>query len=206
MHWLLVALAFALGSIPFGYLLYRWFRGGDIRASGSGNIGATNVLRTAGKRLGIATLVLDAAKGWVALWLALQWRGSGAAVLVAACLLAVICGHIFSPWLKGRGGKGVATALGAFLALAPVALAGAVIVFLVVLAGWRYVSLASVCAAAALPLLLLGMWLDGGGVAGIVVAAAGAAAVLIIWRHGGNLERLRLGTESKLGTRAGRTA
>ncbi|MGH9488045.1 MAG: glycerol-3-phosphate 1-O-acyltransferase PlsY [Terriglobales bacterium] len=204
MHWLLLALAFALGTIPFGYLLYRWRTGGDIRRQGSGNIGATNVLRASGARLGVLTLVLDAAKGWLAVWLALRW-GGGEAVLLAAALVLVIAGHVFSPWLGWKGGKGVATALGAFLALAPLTLAEAAVVFLVVLAAWRYVSLASICACVALPLLLL-LPLRQGRVGGVVVIAAALAAVLIISRHGGNLGRLRRGTEAKLGAHAGRTA
>lgn len=204
MHWLLLPLAFLLGSIPFGYLLFRWRTGGDIRRSGSGNIGATNVLRTAGKKLGILTLLLDAFKGWLALWLALHW-GHNPAVLVAACLLLVIGGHIFSPWLQGRGGKGVATALGAFLALAPEALAGAVVVFLIVLAFWRYVSLASICACVALPLLLL-ISMHAGDIAPVIVAVAAAVAALVIYRHKANLGRLRQGTESRLGQRAGKIA
>lgn len=204
MHWLLLPLAFLLGSIPFGYLLFRWRTGGDIRRSGSGNIGATNVLRTAGKKLGVLTLLLDAFKGWLALWLALHW-GQNPPVLVAGCLVLVIAGHIFSPWLRGRGGKGVATALGAFLALAPWALAGAAVVFLIVLAVWRYVSLASICACIALPLLLL-IPMRTGHVAPVVVAVTAAVMALVIYRHKGNLGRLRQGTESRLGQRAGKIA
>lgn len=194
---LIPLLAFFLGSIPFGYLLYRLRTGGDIRQAGSGNIGATNVLRTAGARLGALTLALDAVKGWLALWLALRWA-PGAETVIAAALLAVILGHLFSPWLGFRGGKGVATALGAFLALAPWELLAAVAVFVLVLAGWRYVSLASVCACAALPALLLAGW---GGQAAAIRVAAVVAGALIIARHRGNLARLRAGTEAKIGRR-----
>ncbi|MGH9414215.1 MAG: glycerol-3-phosphate 1-O-acyltransferase PlsY [Terriglobales bacterium] len=204
MRWLLLPLAFLLGSIPFGFLLYRWRRGGDIRRSGSGNIGATNVLRTAGKKLGMVTLLLDACKGWVSVWLALHW-GGGNTALIAACVFLVIAGHIFSPWLSGRGGKGVATALGAFLALAALELAGAVVVFVIVAVWWRYVSLASICACVALPLLLL-IPMQAGRVAPVEAAVAAAAAALIIYRHKGNLARLRRGTESRLGTRVGKMA
>lgn len=198
MHWILLPLAFALGTIPSGFLLYRWRRGGDIRRQGSGNIGATNVLRTAGAGLGVLTLLLDAFKGWLAVWLTLRLEGT--AHLAAAALLLVIAGHIFSPWLGWRGGKGVATALGAFLALAPWALAGALLVFLLVLAAWRYVSLASICACVALP--LLAAFLPFIPHRASTTAAAVAASALIIWRHGANLGRLRSGTEAKLGTRA----
>lgn len=195
---LLPPLAFLLGSIPFGYLIYRLRTGGDIRHIGSGNIGATNVLRASGTRLGILTLLLDAAKGWLALWLALRWAPSQPGLL-AAVLLLVILGHLYSPWLRFRGGKGVATALGAFLALAPWPLVGALVVFALVLALWRYVSLASIAACVALPLLL---WLPGSAplALGLKLAAI-AAAALIIARHRPNLARLRLGTETKLGAR-----
>ena len=190
-------LAFLLGSIPFGYLIYRLRTGGDIRHIGSGNIGATNVLRASGTKLGILTLLLDAAKGWLGVWLALRWAPSQPGLL-AAVLLLVILGHLYSPWLRFRGGKGVATALGAFLALAPGPLLGALAVFALVLALWRYVSLASIAACIALPLLL---WLPGQTLAlGLKLAALGAAA-LIIARHRPNLARLRLGTEHKLGAR-----
>ncbi|MGH9476042.1 MAG: glycerol-3-phosphate 1-O-acyltransferase PlsY [Terriglobales bacterium] len=203
MRWLLLPLAFALGSIPFGFLLYRWRTGGDIRQSGSGNIGATNVQRFAGRKLGLLTLALDAAKGWLAVWLALHWGGNNVA---AAALLLVIAGHIFSPWLGWHGGKGVATALGAFLSAAPWTLAGSVVVFLIVLTGWRYVSLASICACVALPLLVGLLPFPYGTRAPALLAGAVAAAVLILWRHSGNMERLRRGTESKLGERARGTA
>jgi glycerol-3-phosphate acyltransferase PlsY len=201
MEWFLVAAAFLLGSIPFGFLLFRVHNGGDIRRAGSGNIGATNVLRTGGKKLGILTLVLDAAKGWCAMGLGLHFA-RGHAPLLAAMLLAVILGHMFTPWLRFQGGKGVATALGAFLAWAPWALAGALVVFVIVLALWRYVSLASICAALALPLLLVP--LSRGPVSAAELGAAAVAAALIIWRHRGNMQRLRRGTEHKFGSRVER--
>ncbi|MGH9394091.1 MAG: glycerol-3-phosphate acyltransferase, partial [Terriglobales bacterium] len=113
----LLAAAFLLGSIPFGYLIYRLSTGDDIRRAGSGNIGATNVLRTAGTTLGLLTLALDVFKGWLAVELGLHWARSLPA-LVAAVLMLVVLGHLYSPWLRFKGGKGVATALGAFLALA----------------------------------------------------------------------------------------
>lgn len=202
MEWSLVIVAFLLGSIPFGFLLFRLHNGGDIRRAGSGNIGATNVLRTGGRKLGILTLVLDAAKGWGALWLGLHFA-PGHSLLLAAMLLAVILGHMYTPWLRFQGGKGVATALGAFLAWAPWALAGALVVFLIVLAIWRYVSLASICATIALPLLLTPL---SGHVTAPELAAAGLVAALILWRHRGNMQRLRRGTEHKFGARVERAA
>ncbi|MGH9480745.1 MAG: glycerol-3-phosphate 1-O-acyltransferase PlsY [Terriglobales bacterium] len=196
---LLLLLAFLIGSIPFGYLLYRVATGQDIRRAGSGNIGATNVMRSAGAKLGVLTLLLDAGKGYVALWLGERWAHGHAAVL-AAMLFLVILGHLYSPWLRFRGGKGVATALGSFLALTPGPLLGALAVFVLVLLAWRYVSLASIAACAALPLLLL-IPLRQGGLAPVTEAAAVAVAALIVVRHRTNLGRLRRGTEAKLGAR-----
>ncbi|MGH9520154.1 MAG: glycerol-3-phosphate 1-O-acyltransferase PlsY, partial [Terriglobales bacterium] len=184
-------------SIPFGYLLVRLRTGGDVRRQGSGNIGATNVLRTAGKSLGILTLMLDAAKGWVAMQFVLRWHPTPAWA-VAAALLLVILGHIYSPWIRFRGGNGVATGLGAFLALAPWALLVSLAVFAVVAWISRYVSLASICACVALPLLLLTP-LHGSAVSAMVKACAAAAAVLIIARHHANIARLLRGTENRLG-------
>lgn len=195
---LLPLLAFLIGSIPFGYLLYRLRTGGDIRQQGSGNIGATNVMRSAGTTFGILTLLLDAGKGYFALWLGERW-GHDPAIL-AAMLLAVILGHLYSPWLRFRGGKGVATALGAFLALAPGPLLGALAVFVLVLLAWRYVSLASIAACAALPVWLL-IPLNQGTLAPVIEAAAVAVGILIVFRHRANLGRLRRGTEAKLGAR-----
>ncbi|HWG36495.1 MAG TPA: glycerol-3-phosphate 1-O-acyltransferase PlsY [Terriglobales bacterium] len=195
----LLVTAFLLGSIPFGYLLYRLRTGGDIRAAGSGNIGATNVLRAAGVKLGLATLALDALKGWLAVELALRFAGAHPA-LIASALALVVLGHMYSPWLRFRGGKGVATALGAFLALAPLPMAEALVVFAAVLAVWRYVSLASICACIALPLLML---TSRTRFPAAELATASGLALLIIVRHRANLARLRRGTENKLGTRAG---
>lgn len=212
--WLIPPEAYLLGSIPFGYLLYRARTGGDIRGQGSGNIGATNVLRSAGKGLGILTLILDAAKGFAALSLAflLAFRSiaqpyafsqTGANLpayrydWVALALILAMAGHIFTPWLRFRGGKGVATALGLFLALAPAAAAWAVAIFVGVLILTRYVSLASLAASAAFPFLL---WrLDLGGYPGVIYVAVIAAVALIWARHAGNIRRLWRGQERRLG-------
>jgi glycerol-3-phosphate acyltransferase PlsY len=190
MAWLIPIAAFLLGSIPFGYLLYRLATGGDVRRSGSGNIGATNVLRTGGKRLGVLTLLLDAGKGAAALALALALTPAWA----WAALLAVIVGHMFTPWLGFRGGKGVATALGAFAVLTPWAALGAVVVFALLFAIWRYVSLASIVACVALPALIVA-GVDGRTTSPLEWAAI-AAAALIIARHHANIGRLLRGTES----------
>jgi glycerol-3-phosphate acyltransferase PlsY len=190
--------AYLLGSIPWSYLIVKRLQGRDVRTVGSGNAGATNVMRAAGKAAGAAALVLDLAKGVGAVAGA---RALGAPEwLVGVATLAVVAGHIFPIFLGWRGGKGVATAAGAFATLAPGALAVAVGVFVAVVAWKRYISLGSVAAAAAFPVALaagegLG-WIAPGG-AGREAACA-AAAVLIIVRHAGNLRRLRAGVEPRL--------
>jgi acyl phosphate:glycerol-3-phosphate acyltransferase len=207
---LIVALiAYLLGSIPFGYILVRLFRGEDVRAIGSGNIGATNVARTGAKGLGIATLVLDASKGYVAVWVAfvlyesntLALRDRGLYLVAGVAALCAILGHLFPVWLRFRGGKGVATGAGAFLALAPKALLIALAIFAIVFALFRYVSLGSIVATAAFPLLayLFGAREDFGNFAAhkIVLPFTVAAAALIIAKHHQNIRRLLTGTEHR---------
>jgi acyl phosphate:glycerol-3-phosphate acyltransferase len=190
----LVALqAYVLGSIPFGYLLYRIRQGGDVRSTGSGSIGATNVLRGAGTAAGAATLLLDAAKGYVAVMLAGFLTGHAPEWMSLAAVLAIL-GHIFPVFLKFRGGKGVATGFGAFLAIAPFPVLWVMVIFVIVAAGWRYVSLASMLAVAAFPFVLLAY----GGASPYVLAAAFLGAVLIISRHSSNIRRLLVGTEKVL--------
>jgi glycerol-3-phosphate acyltransferase PlsY len=185
--------AYLLGGIPFGYLLVKWLRGRDIRSEGSGNIGATNVLRTAGKGVGVTTLMLDVAKGYVAV------KGTGlltrdSVVWMSVAVLAVMLGHTFPVFLKFRGGKAVASCLGAFLCLAPVPLAAVVTVFVVTVGLSRYVSLGSILAAASLP---VAVWIFSRPDWPVVLSAV-SAAVLIIWRHKSNIERLRSGKEHVL--------
>ena len=192
----IIMLAYLIGSIPFGYLVVRMTGGGDVRETGSGGTGATNVSRRAGKAAGILTLVLDASKGagavLVAMWLSEGWW-------VAAAAVAAVVGHIFPVWLGFRGGKGVATAVGVFLMLAPFALLCAGIVFVAVVSLTRYVSLASLTAAAAIPLFL---WLQklliqpGTDIKAPLTAAV-VGAVLIIFAHRANIARLMKGTEPK---------
>src|SRR2546423_2228201 len=168
---------YLLGSIPFGYLLMRSFRGTDVRTTGSGNIGATNVARTS-PRLGILTLVLDLLKGMGAVAIALALcPGNRTVAFVAA--LAAVTGHIFPLWLRFRGGKGVATGLGSFVLLTPKAVLLAMAVFVIMLAAFRFVSLASVTAGASLPLLTL--VLREGHSCQIVILAISSA--LIILKH-----------------------
>ena len=188
--------AYLLGSIPFGLLLTRVFGGGDVRKSGSGNIGATNVARVAGPLPGILTLLLDAAKGAAAVWLAGRISNDSASWMMIAALAALL-GHCFPIWLKFHGGKGVATAAGAFLVLCGSALVGSIILFLLVVFFWRYVSLASISAAAAMPLLIYLLWAPHHAPPPIVTFGALAAAAIIIYKHDGNIQRLVQGEEPK---------
>ncbi len=190
-----LVLSYVIGAIPVGFLVARAFGGMDIRRAGSGNIGATNVLRTLGKLPAVLTLLGDIAKGYVAVGAAglLVPAPWGAA---AGAVLAVI-GNCWPVFLRFRGGKGVATGFGAFLALAPWATAPAALLWVVVAASFRYVSLASVMACLCLP---LGVTLLGYPWA--AVGAAGAAGIIIILRHRANLLRLATGREPRLGERA----
>jgi acyl phosphate:glycerol-3-phosphate acyltransferase len=188
--------AYLLGSIPFGLLFTKLFGGGDVRKAGSGNIGATNVARVAGPLPGILTLLFDAAKGAAAVWLAARFSNESATWMVIAALAALI-GHCFPAWLKFRGGKGVATAAGTFLMLSPLALLGSVILFLVVVVFWRYVSLGSISAAASMPLLIYFLWAPHHAPPLAVTFGALAAAALIIYKHDANIQRLLQGEEPK---------
>lgn len=191
-----LVIAYLLGSIPFGYLLVRWKTGADVRTKGSGNIGATNVLRTTGKALGILTLLLDVAKGAVAVAIT-QWLTADDALWCALAALAVLVGHMFPVWLGFQGGKAVASMLGAFFVLTPWAMLGTVLIFIPMLWKTRYVSLASIVCAGVFP---LGVWLLYHSAIYTIVAALCAA--LIIYKHKGNIARLRAGTENRLGSRA----
>ena len=188
---LLLLAAYFIGGIPFGYLLVRWRTGEDVRAKGSGNIGATNVLRSSGRMLGIATLLLDIAKGWVAVWLMARF-GSGEALWTSLAGIVVILGHAFPAVLKFQGGKAVASFVGAFLYLAPLPLLAITIVFVMVVAATRFISLGSIVGAGLVP---LAVWMiDHPETPVVAVAAAGG--LFIIWRHKGNIDRLRAGTEN----------
>ncbi len=195
-------LAYLLGSIPFGYLIVRSKVGADVRETGSGGTGATNVSRRAGKAAGVFTLVLDALKGSVAILIARLLAGPSlnAGWLIAAAAIAVIVGHIFPVWLRFRGGKGVATGVGVFLVIAPIALLCAGVLFVSIVAFTRYVSLGSIVAAATIPLFV---WLQTVFVEPLadmrpLLTAAIVGAVLIIFAHRGNLGRLVRGVESRI--------
>ena len=183
------AAAYLLGSIPTGLLLGKLY-GIDVRQEGSGNIGATNLYRTVGRRVGVLTLVGDCLKGLVPVLAAHYY--APAMDLAAWVGLAAFCGHVFSVFLRFKGGKGVATALGVFLALSPLAVVIALAVFLVLVLKWRYVSLGSVAAAAVMP---LAVYVLHGSRAMLVVTAL--VAVIVIVRHHANIKRLVDGTENK---------
>ncbi|WP_223924021.1 glycerol-3-phosphate 1-O-acyltransferase PlsY [Geobacter sp. AOG2] len=181
--------AYLLGSIPTGLLLGKLY-GIDVRQEGSGNIGATNLYRTVGRKVGVLTLIGDCLKGLAPVLVAHYF--APATDLAAWVGLAAFCGHVFSVFLRFKGGKGVATALGVFLALSPLAVAIALAVFLVLVLKWRYVSLGSVAAAAVMP---LAVYVLHGSRAMLVVTAL--VAVIVIMRHRANIRRLVDGTENK---------
>jgi len=198
--------AFLAGGVPFGLVLVKLAGKGDVRSHGSGNIGATNVSRVGGTALGIVTLLLDIGKGWLPVWLAVRlglgWNG---VALVAFC---AVLGHVFTPWLKFKGGKGVATALGAALAVEPLWVLPSAALFALLLLATRYVSLGSVLGSALMPVVLWFL-VFGGPHAGLAFVLAGEPAqvgfalwtalfLLVIGKHHENIRRLFKGTESPL--------
>lgn len=220
LHYLVIIIvSYLLGSIPFGYLLVKIFRGQDIRESGSGNIGATNVARSGAKGLGILTLALDALKGFVAVWHAQhgaehQMHHGDFGLLhpdfvpnmMAIAALAAVVGHVFPIWLKFKGGKGVATALGVFILLFPKALVVALVVFIVAVATSRYVSLGSILATIAFP--IAAYFLEDSahlqqdrrwGLDWSTFLPLCAACMLIITKHHQNIRRLLAGNENRMG-------
>jgi len=188
--------AYFLGSIPFGLVLAKLFGSSDVRKAGSGNIGATNVARVVGPLAGILTLIFDTAKGAAAVWLAGRVTNESATWMTIAAFV-VLLGHCFPVWLRFKGGKGVATALGVFLALCPLAAVSALLLFLLCVAYWRYVSLGSVAAAAAMPLLIYFLWAPHHAPPIIITVGTLAIAALVIYKHDGNLQRLVEGTEPR---------
>jgi len=217
---LIAAASYLLGSIPFGYLLVRIFRGEDVRLTGSGNIGATNVSRKS-PILGVLTLLLDSLKGSAAVAVGIvlsppvferipmsqiPWRtvlpasSPGLVTWAAMGALFAVVGHMFSIWLKFRGGKGVATGLGAFLMIAPKAVLVSAGIFLVLVLVFRYVSLGSIAAVAAFPNLAL--LLHEYGNVPVALALMSFASVLIVVKHRANIRRLLAGTENRLGSRS----
>jgi glycerol-3-phosphate acyltransferase PlsY len=187
---LAVVLAYVIGGIPFGLLVCRALTGTDVRDGGSGNIGATNVLRTAGRAAGVLTLILDGIKGWIAVWLASLLTGASVFWMSFAAL-TVLLGHAFSIFLKFKGGKAVATFVGAFAYLTPLPLLAVLLLFAGLVAWTKYLSLGSVVAAGLFPfacwMILHPDW--------PLLAAALGAAVVIIYRHRANIARIRAGEE-----------
>lgn len=191
---LLVLLCYLIGAIPFSYIFSRALGGVDIRARGTGNVGATNVLRTLGIKIAVLSLLGDLSKGAVSAWLGLHFGGMN---LAAICATIAVMGHCWPIFLGFRGGKGVATAAGVVLILMPKVFLLLAVIFVVIIGVTRYVSLGSICAAASLPIL-----------AGLVyhpkiyAAMSLLIAVMIIFRHRTNIERLRHGTEKKITEKA----
>jgi glycerol-3-phosphate acyltransferase PlsY len=197
-YFIVALIAYLLGSIPFGYILVRVFRGEDVRATGSGNIGATNVARKA-PGLGIATLILDAGKGFAAVALVpicvMRLGGYNYWLTAGIAALFAVIGHVFPVWLRFKGGKGVATGVGSFIALAPKAVLIVLLIFVVIVAAFRYISLGSIIAAAAFPVFA---WLFYRYQASpAVFAAMVCASALIIAKHHENIRRLLAGTEHR---------
>jgi acyl phosphate:glycerol-3-phosphate acyltransferase len=205
---LIVVVSYLLGSIPFGYLLVRIFRGQDVRQTGSGNIGATNVARTGSKGLAIATLLLDALKGYLAVAHVFffashhpenvpDYGPHSVYILAALAGFCAILGHMFPVWLRFKGGKGVATAVGAFLGIAPLAILVVLAVFAVIVALTRYVSLGSIAGAAAFP--LAAWWLNPETRSACIMLFLSASSLIIIVRHKDNIRRLLAGNENRFG-------
>ena len=188
---LAIVIAYLVGGIPFGFVLVKVTTGKDVRASGSGNIGATNVLRTTGRGVAVAVLILDIAKGFFAVWLA-GYLTDASTFWMSAAALAVMAGHAFPVFLKFKGGKAVASFIGAFLYLTPLPLFAVLILFVIVVAATRMISAGSILAAATFP---LGVWLILHPSEPVLLASL-IAGGFIVYRHKANLERLRAGTEN----------
>ena len=197
-YFISAAVGYLLGSIPFGYLLVRIFTGEDVRVSGSGNIGATNVARKS-PALGAATLLLDAAKGLAAVLVArVLFSGPHQPLIMTTAAFFAVLGHLFPVWLRFRGGKGVATSLGAFILLTPKSILCLLVLFFLIAVAFRYVSLGSVAVAAAFPLLAWALHEYSDPRQLIFVSLVSA---LVIWKHRQNIGRIAAGTESKFGTK-----
>ena len=188
---LAILIAYLLGAIPFGFLLVKFTKGADVRASGSGNIGATNVLRATGPAEAVATLILDIAKGFVAVWLAAKLTHD-APLWTSVAALAVMAGHAFPVFLQFKGGKAVASFIGAFLYLTPLPLAVSLLLLVMAVVATRHISAGSILAAGTFP---LGVWMILHPPLEVTLAALVAGA-FIVYRHRDNIARLRAGTEN----------
>jgi glycerol-3-phosphate acyltransferase PlsY len=199
-HWLLIAAAYLLGSIPFGLLIVKALGGKDIRSAGSGNIGAANVARNAGWLAGILTLLFDAGKGYLAVWIAGHYTNGSGRWMIAAAVAAVV-GHIFPVWLGFKGGKGVATSLGAFLPISASAVGAAGVLWVLIVLFWRYSSLGSIVAATSLPALVYLFYAPRHAPPTYMLAGTVVVSLLVVVKHQANIRRLIAGTESRLGSR-----
>lgn len=198
-YWSIPLIAYLLGSIPFGVLFAKALGGPDVRSSGSGNIGAANVARTAGPVAGVLTLLFDSGKGYLAVWIAAHWtHGASNARWMIAAAIAAVLGHIFPVWLGFKGGKGVATMLGSFIPISWFAVVAAVAVWVLVVAFWRYSSLGSIVAAAALPVLIYAFYAPRHAPPGYVTYGTVFVSLLVLLKHSANIQRLVAGTEDRL--------
>lgn len=211
MEWLLPFVleclaGYVCGATPFGYFAGK-LRGIDIRQHGSGNIGATNVIRVMGKGIGIPVFILDVIKGWLPAWLAARWfagHGAGASLITGATIatgVAAVLGHNYTFWLKGKGGKGIATSCGVLLAAAPAELGVAVVVWIVTAKLTKYVSVASIAAALTIPTMMVVFMARSGQWDAIRLGFGVVLCALAVWRHKGNIQRLMTGTENKMGAK-----
>lgn len=201
-YWSIPAIAYLLGSIPFGVLIVKARGGPDVRSTGSGNIGAANVARSAGAFAGILTLLCDAGKGYLAVWIAARWvHGSTSARWMIGAAVAAVIGHIFPLWLRFKGGKGVATMFGAFIPICGFAVAAAALVWILVVGFWRYSSLGSMAAAAALPILVYLFYAPRHAPPASVTYGTVLVSLLVLVKHSGNVRRLVDGTENRLSFR-----
>jgi glycerol-3-phosphate acyltransferase PlsY len=198
-HWPIPLVAYFLGSIPFGVLIAKVLGAPDVRSSGSGNIGAANVARTAGPLAGILTLVCDAGKGYLAVWIAAHWaHGSTGARWMISAAAACVVGHVFPLWLRFRGGKGVATMFGSFILISWFAVVAAVLIWILVVGFWRYSSLGSMASAAALPILVYLFYAPRHAPSEYVTYGTIFVSLLVLVKHSGNIRRLVAGTENRL--------
>jgi len=195
--WLIPVIAYLLGSIPFGLLIVKAQGGPDIRGIGSGNIGAANVTRHAGRFAGILTLFFDAGKGYLAVWLGAHYTHGNIRWMMVAAVSAVV-GHIFPIWLNFKGGKGVATGLGVFLPIAWQAVAAGIVLWLLVVIFWRYSSLGSISAAVALPLFVYMLYAPGHAPPEFVTLGTVIISLLVLVKHRPNIARLVAGEEPQL--------
>lgn len=201
-YWSIPAIAYLLGSIPFGVLISTAMGGPDVRSIGSGNIGAANVARSAGPTAGILTLLCDAGKGYLAVWIVSRWvHGSTSARWMIAAAAAAVLGHIFPVWLRFKGGKGVSTMFGAFIPICWFAVAAAAVLWILVVGFWRYSSLGSMASAAALPILVYLFYAPRHAPPTAITLGTVFVSLLVLVKHSANMRRLVAGTEHRLSLR-----